>query len=202
MKITLALVALAGISLPAALAPCPVHATPSFAATESHTYEIDPTHSGVLFRIVHMGVAPFWGRFNHVAGEFLLDREDPTKCKVDVEIQAASVDTASADRDRHVSSPDFLNVKEFPTITFASKSVAKGKEKDTFLVTGDLTFHGVTKEVVIDARLIGEGDTGRGMKCGFEGEFTIDRNDYGVKSLPGGLGDEVKLVLFVEAGRQ
>ena len=201
MKTALALsfLALAGSST-YVLAPDGA-AAPAARRTTASAYTVDPSHSGVIFRIEHMGVAPFYGRFNRIGGEYVLDREDPAGCSITVEIDAESVDTNSEDRDKHLCSPDFFNVKEYPKIRFESTKVGSDGE-GRYRVTGDLSFHGVTKEVVIEARLIGEADTRMGPKSGFEGELVIDRNDFDVKTYPGALGDEVKLILFLEGNRK
>lgn len=202
MKITLLLasLALAGsatlVTAPAVVAPAP--ASP---VSSADTYVIDPGHSGALFRIVHLGVAPFWGRFNEIAGEYTIDLDDAANCSIAVTLAADSVDTNSGDRDNHIKSPDFFNVKEFPELVFESTKISGG-EGGKYRVVGDLTFHGVTKEVTAEAELIGQADTPRGSKSGFEATLTIDRNDFEVKTYPGALGDEVRIVLFVEGNKQ
>ena len=162
-------------------------------------YVIDSGHSGALFRVNHLGVASFWGRFNHVAGSFEL-AEDASKCSVEVTIDAASVDTNSEGRDKHVKGPDFFNVKEYPRITFTSKSVRV--DGDVYHVTGDLTLLGKSNEVTIPMTKIGEASTRMGDKCGFEGEFTFDRKDFGMGALEGALGTEIRCILFIEANKK
>lgn len=196
----LASLALAGsatfVTAPAVVAP-----TPAAAAAAADTYAVDPGHSGALFRIVHLGVAPFWGRFNQIAGEYTLDLEDASSCSIAVTIAADSVDSNSGDRDNHIKSPDFFNVKEFPEIAFESTEISGG-EDGKYRVVGDLTFHGITREVTAAAELVGQADTPRGAKSGFEATLTIDRNDFEVKTYPGALGDEVRIVIFVEGNKQ
>lgn len=174
--------------------------TPTPAPTPlAGNYAVDSGHSGVLFRINHLGVANFWGRMNHVAGELTLD-EDPSKCQVSITMDATSVDTNSEGRDKHVRGPDFFNVKEFPQMTFVSSKVKV--EGDTYMVTGDLTIIGESQEITIPMEKIGEADTRMGKKCGFEGEFTFDRKDFGMKALEGPLGTDVRVILFIEANEK
>lgn len=198
---SLALAAGAALAVTGASASPEPAAPPAPSAPRADTFEIDPVHSGMIFRIGHLGVSNFYGRFNQVRGTFVLDQEHPGRSTVTVEIDAASVDSNSESRDRHIKSPDFLNVKEYPTITFDSKKVV-AKDGDVFTVTGDLTFHGETRELTVDMTFTGESDTRMGYRAGFEGQFEIDRGDFGVKALSGAVGDEVRLILFVEGMRQ
>src|SRR5262249_47773101 len=107
-------------------------------------YTIDPAHAGVNFKIGHVGISNIYGRFNKFSGNFTID-EDPAKCTFAMNIQVESVDTAQAQRDGHLKSPDFFNAKQYPTITFQSTSVKAGR--DGYEVTGDVALHGVTKPV-------------------------------------------------------
>lgn len=167
------------------------------------TYQVDPGHSTILFRVKHLGVAWFHGRFNGFSGSFLFDEADPAKSSVQLEVDAASVDTNSQGRDDHLRSPDFFNVPQYPTIAFASTSVKK-KDATTYEVTGDLEYHGKTNEVTFDAEFVGAADTPRGSKAGFEAILTIRRSDFGDTKYiaEGGLGDEVRLTISLEGGKQ
>lgn len=171
-------------------------------ATEK--YEIDPVHSSVVFRISHLGVAPFYATFNDIGGSYSLTPGDLGKSNFDITVKADSVDSRNPGRDRHLKSPDFFNVAEYPEITFKSTKVeASGDDK--IRVTGDLTMHGVTKSIPVDMTLIGRQDTGRqGFKSGFEAIFTIKRTDFGMDTYvaEGGLGDEVKLYIGLEGARE
>jgi polyisoprenoid-binding protein YceI len=162
-------------------------------------YEVDPGHSGVLFRIEHMGVSNFYGRFNKVEGNYSLNSETPERSTVSIQIDAASTDTNSKQRDDHINGQDFLNAAQYPSIVFDSSKISAHDEKEnTFTVTGDLEFHGVTKSVTFDATLVGAADTRMGPRSGFEGELIIQRSDYGMNGMMGALGDEVKLIFFIE----
>ncbi|MEQ8768349.1 MAG: YceI family protein [Planctomycetota bacterium] len=173
-------------------------------SSENHpaaeTYEIDGGHSSVIFRVIHLGVAPFYGRFNDVSGTFTLDGE---KSKVEVTIKSASIDTASERRDGHLKSPDFFNARQFPVVKFTSTKVEPG-EKGAWKVTGNLELHGQKKPVTIELKEIGRGDTAQGYKIGFDGRFEFKRSDFDMKYLveEGGLGDEIQVILGIEAKRQ
>ena len=173
-------------------------AAPSVAA-----YDIDSGHSGVVFRTKHLGVAYFYGTFNDVKGSFSMDADDPSKSSIQIEIKADSIDTNSEQRDGHLKSPDFLAAKEFPVIKFESTKVKK--KGDGMAVTGDLTLHGVTKEVTAEVELVGAGETYQGYKAGFVADFTIDMTDFEmsyVQSNPGALGPEVDLTVSIEGLRK
>ncbi len=172
---------------------------PATAPIASGSYTFDVGHSSILFRIKHFNTAWNFGRFENYSGEFVLD-EDPAKCSVKVEIDAASVDSFNEQRDQHITGPDFFSVKEFPKVTFESTRVALDGEDYT--VMGDMTFHGVTKPVTIQLAKTGEGETRQGYKVGFLGECTIQRRDFGIDTYPDEvLSDEVVLTLAIEAVR-
>jgi len=154
-------------------------------------------HVAVMFKASHLGFSYNIGRFNAVEGSFSYDKNNPGASKVNVVIDAKSVDTNHAERDKHLRSDDFLDVAKFPEITFDSTSYATGLNGDT--LKGNLTVHGVTKEVAIAVNHVGEGkDPWGGYRSGFEGEVTIGAADYG---LPEWVGD-IKIDLIVEGIRQ
>ena len=103
---------------------------PIWEASAAETYSVDAGHSSVIFRAKHYGATNFYGRFNELSGSLTLDTDDPTKSSIELEVRAESVDTFSERRDRHLRSPDFFNAKQFPVISFKSKSV-KALEDDT-----------------------------------------------------------------------
>ena len=175
----------------------PSHVAPAAA----ETYEIDGGHSGALFRLIHAGVAPFWGRFNQISGSYAYDPDSPEACTIRVEIAADSVDTNSESRDNHVKSPDFFSVKEFPVITFASTKVTAA-EGGALRVVGDLSLHGVTREVTAIAEFTGRVESARGTKSGFEARFKVKRSEFGMDSYLEGVSDEVQLIVFVEGKLQ
>ena len=170
------------------------------AAAQVETWQIDPFHSAAQFAVRHFGISTVRGAFPKLSGTVQYDPADPTKTAIDVTIDAASVNTRVEPRDKDLRSPNFFDVEKFPTITFKSKhveSAGKGKLK----VTGDLTIHGVTKEVVLDV----DGPNGpfkdpRGNQhMGASATTQINRQDFGVKGAPGGVGDDVQITIDVEA---
>lgn len=165
-------------------------------------YKVDPVHSVVLFRIKHFNVSYFHGRFNETTGTFTYDRTDPANCAFDVTVHVDSLDTHSADRDRHIKGAQLLNVAEFGAIRFKSAKVAKAGA-DKYRVTGELSFHGTTKTITTTLERVGSGDDPwGGYRTGFETVFTIKRSDFGMGAMQGMLGDEVRLTVSLEGVRQ
>jgi polyisoprenoid-binding protein YceI len=165
-------------------------------------YEIDPVHSVVLLKVKHLGLADAYGRFNEMSGTVRHNAEDPSQSSIEFTVQAASIDTANEDRDKHLRGPDFFNAAEFSTLTFKSAKVEK-KGDNEYEVTGDFTVRGVTKPVTFDFEV---GGTGKGMqgeeRFGGETEFTVKRSDFGIDYLPEALGDEVEVTVSIEGVKQ
>ena len=171
-------------------------------------WQIDPAHTLVEFAVKHMMFATVKGRFGGVHGTIVEDAADPSRSSVEVEIDAASIDTRDERRDAHLRSPDFLDVESYPTITFKSSRVEHAG-RDRLRVIGDLTIHGTTHEVVLDTTINGRGTNPFGLEvAGFTAETTINRRDFGltwnVALETGGVlvGDTVKILLEVEALKQ
>lgn len=174
---------------------------PTAARAASDTYTIDPAHSYMVFRVKHMDVGWAYGRFNEFSGTVNLDEANPAACSVNVEVKTASVDTGIGKRDDHLRTPEYLDVAQFPKMTFASTAVKKTGEGQ-FEVTGNLTFHGQTKPVTAKFERTGTGkDRGGKPLVGFEATFTIKRTDFGQKVEPKILGDDVRVTLSVEAAK-
>ena len=142
------------------------------------TFKLDPVHSEVVFQVEHMGVSKVFGRFNTIQGLFTLD-DDPSKISFEADVPVESLDTGAAPRDKHLKSPDFFNAKQFPDITFKSTAVKKTGD-NAFEVTGDLTLHGVTKSITVTLTKVGQAQTQMGERAGFDGQFTVNRSDYGM----------------------
>jgi polyisoprenoid-binding protein YceI len=179
----------------------PLLAAVSLTSQAADTYKVDPVHSSIVFGIMHLDVTNVYGRFNDVSGTLVFDKENPSKSSLQVEVKVASVDTHEPKRDQHLKSPDFFNAKEFPLMTFKSNKVeANG---DTYKVSGDFTLHGVTKPITVDFK---KGAEAKGMqneiRTGGETHFTIKRSDYGIKFMPGAVGDEVKIIVSLEGIKQ
>ena len=164
-------------------------------------YDVDPAHSFVQFRIKHLGYSTLVGRFNDVSGEFTHDPADPEASKIAVEIDAASVDTNHAERDKHLRSDDFLDVKKFPKATFVSTKYTGDEQSGT--LEGTLTLHGVTKPVSLNVTKIGEGDDPwGGYRAGFEGTTSLTRKDFDMGYDLGPASESMELELFVEGIRK
>ncbi|MBV7548880.1 YceI family protein [Pseudomonas sp. PDM26] len=168
-------------------------------------YVVDTTgqHAFVNFKISHLGYSFITGTFKTMDGKFSFDAAKPEDSKIEFNVNTSSVFTNNAERDKHVSSKDFLKVADFPKATFVSTSVkATGKNaagKDTADVAGDLTIAGVTKPVVIKATFLGEGkDPWGGYRAGFEGTTSIKRSDFGKMMDLGPQSDAVDLYVSFE----
>jgi polyisoprenoid-binding protein YceI len=153
-------------------------------ATETVTltgdYDVDAAHSRLGFAAKHAMVTTVRGAFKDFTAELHLDEDDVTKSTAKVEIPTASIDTGNQMRDDHVRNNDFLDVEEFPTITFVSTKAEK-VDDDNFQLTGDLTIKGVTKPVTIEFEKTGAADDPWGnFRVGFEGTAKINRSDFGV----------------------
>ena len=168
-------------------------------AISAKTYDIDPVHSSVVFRVSHFNVSKVYGRFNEITGKIQFDESNPTAGSVELTIKAASVDTHDDRRDKHLRSPDFLNAAQFPVITFKSKQIEKAGDK--FQITGDLTLLGTTKSITIEVEHTGSGKHPRGGQAlvGFELNVPLKRSDYGMNFMVGPLGDEIDLYIAIEA---
>jgi polyisoprenoid-binding protein YceI len=172
---------------------------PTASAPARESYKVDAVHSVVLFRIKHLGVSYFYGRFNDVAGSFAVGGDGAGE--VDITIRADSIDTNSEKRDGHLKGPDFFSVKQFPTIRFHSEKLVS-KEGNRYQATGTLTLHGVSKEITVDLERVGSANAMGAYRTGFEGTFTISRSAHGMNWRPEALGEDVKLIVAIEGTRQ
>lgn len=177
------------------IAACLFFALPP--SVEAAKYTIDPTHSFVEFRIQHLGYSWLYGRFNDIKGSFSHDDAKAAKSRFSVEIGTASIDSNHAERDKHLRSSDFLDVKKFPKAAFKSRTF------DGARLVGDLTLHGVTKEIVIDVQKVGEGkDPWGGYRAGFIGTTKLDRSDFGISYNLGPSGNVMDFELSIEGIRK
>jgi polyisoprenoid-binding protein YceI len=168
-------------------------------------WDFDLTHSSVNFHIRHLMVSKVHGRFTRWGGTLALDEQDLTRSKIDVTIEAASIDTRDDKRDEHLRSADFLDVASFPAITFKGTQIEREGE-DTYRVLGDLTIHGVTRPVALEveggARVA---DPWGGTRTGFSAKTSISRKDFGLTwnvALEAGgflVGDKLDITLEIEA---
>lgn len=192
---TAAALALAG-ALAATAAGVHAQATNDPAAVQAGTYAVEPKHTRVLFAVSHIGFSTWYGDFTGVAGTLKLDPKTPSASQVDITIPVASVSTTNTVLDGELKSADWFDAATYPTITFHSTKVTP-TGKDTAKVAGDLTFHGVTKPVVLDARFnaAGVNPLTKGYTVGFEVSGKLKRSDFGVKTYVPMIGDEVTLII-------
>jgi polyisoprenoid-binding protein YceI len=171
-------------------------------------WEIDPAHSTIEFAVKHMMFTTVRGRFKDFKGTVRADESNPDRSSVEVEINAASLDSGSPDRDGHLRSADFLNVENHPTITFRSKRIegAMAKDGDTFRLIGDLSIRGTTLEVTLNCVYTGQGqDPWGGRRAGATATGEIDRREWGLQwnqALEAGgvlVANKVKIEVDVQA---
>src|SRR5579863_3000272 len=169
------------------------------AAAQARTWKIDPMHSSAQFSVRHLGVSTVRGAFTKVSGSATFDPADPSKTTLDAIIDATSVDTRVEMRDNDLRSPNFLEVQKFPTITFHAKQT-KSAGAGKLQITGDLTIHGVTKEVVLDVDGPSPAikDPWGNQRIGASATTKINRQDFGVKGAPGVVGDDITITIDAE----
>jgi len=171
----------------------------SIASAATEYYTIDRNHTFPHFAIDHMGFSTLYGRFDETTGKVIIDREN-NNGYIDVKIAAVSITTGHNKRDKHLRSPDFLNVMEYPNIVYQSRNITFiGENKAT--VEGDLTLLGVTKSVPLEVHKIrcGKNPINKAQTCGFEATAAIKRSDFGSKYGRPNIGDNMKLWFEVEA---
>ncbi len=173
------------------------------------TWNLDPAHSVAEFKVKHMMIANVKGVFKGIAGQLTLDGSDITGSRVEASLDASTIDTGNADRDTHLKSADFFDVATFPSLTFRSGKIARVDE-DTLAVTGELTIHGVTREVTfhVDGPTAPARDPWGNTRVGIAATTKIDRKEFGLTwnaALEAGgilVGDQVTITLeaqFVKA---
>ena len=172
--------------------------------TTRTTWSVDPAHSSVEFAVRHLMITTVKGRFTEVEGTVVLDEANPAASSADITVQVASIDTREAQRDAHLRSADFFETEKYPTLTFRSSGV-RDVSADGFTLVGDLTIHGVTREVALE--VVHEGrakDPWGGERAGYAATTKIKRSDFGLTwnqlLETGGLAvsDDVKISLDVE----
>jgi polyisoprenoid-binding protein YceI len=146
------------------------------------TWTIDAAHSEVAFAVKHMMITTVKGAFSGVQGTVVIHEDDPSRSSVEVTIDAATVGTRVADRDKHLRSGDFFEVEKWPTITFRSRRIegATDREGESFTVIGDLTIRDVTREVALHAEFEGRAEAMGRERASFAATTTLDRRDFGL----------------------
>ncbi len=167
------------------------------------TWTVDTAHSEVGFSVRHMMVSKVRGRFAKFEGT-IVTADDISKSSVTASVDLNSIDTNNEQRDNHIRSADFFEVEKYPTMTFASTSISE--QGDKYLLTGDLTLHGVTKSVTFELEVNGFGpDPYGGTRAGFSAKGVISRDDFNIgipMPMDGGgvvVGDKVNIDLEIEA---
>ena len=175
------------------------------ALAQTNAWKVDPNHTAAQFSVKHLGVSTVRGAFMKTSGEIQLDEKDVTKSQVEVTVDTTSVDTRNETRDKDVKSPNFLDVAVYPTMTFKSRRITSAGD-GKFKMTGDLTLHGVTKEVTfdVDGPSPAIKDPWGNLRRGASATATINRQDFGInynKMLDtGGLvvSNEVQITIDIE----
>jgi len=149
-------------------------------AATAADYKVDTTHAFVNFKVSHLGYSFIQGRFNKFEGQFSYDDKNVAASKVTINLDTTSLDTNHAERDKHLKSDDYIDASKFSTAKFVSTSVAEAADGG-LTITGDMTFHGVTKPIVVDAKVIGQGDDPWGnYRAGLEGSTRLELADFGM----------------------
>jgi polyisoprenoid-binding protein YceI len=178
-------------------------------AAPAATYQIDPAHSRASFAVRHMMVATVRGEFGKLAGTVVLDEAHPERSRIEATIDASSVNTHNEMRDNHLRSTDFFDVAKFPQLTFRSTAI-RVLGPESYAVTGDLTLHGVTRQVVLDVEssAVELKDPYGTTKRGATATTTINRKDFDLgwnQALEAGgvlVGDSVRVTIDLELSRQ
>jgi polyisoprenoid-binding protein YceI len=183
------------------------HSSAPAVSPSATVWEFDPAHSLVEFSARHMMVATVKGRFTTVRGRIVDVADDPARSSVEVEIDAASIDSRDERRDGHLKSADFLDVEHFPSITFTSTRV-EPLGGDRLRLTGDLQIRGVSRPITFEASLNGRGKTPYGTEvAGFSAEAQLNRKDWGLNwnvALEAGgvlVSDQIKVAIEIQAVR-
>lgn len=193
-------IAIAAVAL-AFLGPLPALASPHSqdpAKVPAGDYVLDPHHASLVVKIPHMGFSNYTMRFDKLDGHFTYDPANWTATQVTITVDPTSINTGQPSFDKTIAGPDYFNAAKYPAITFVSKAVEGQDGKGT--VSGDLTFHGVTRPVTLDVMFngVGPGLLGVGTRVGFSGTTHIKRSDFGVTAVSQFTGDDLELMFETE----
>ncbi len=175
--------------------------------SRADSYALDGSHTSIVFGISHFGYSYTYGRFNRTQGSFAWDNANPAASRFVVAIEAASLDSNDQKRDDHLRGADFFNVNQFPQIIFQSTSVRPAQQNNpqgnVYDVVGNLTIHGVTKQVTLPMKKLGEGLGPYGKyRCGFYCQTTINRSEFGMTNMIPKIGDQVAITISFEGTRE
>jgi len=167
------------------------------------TYDIDPVHSKVIFNVEHLGFSKMYGLFETYSGTFDFDATKPNAGALSVKVDTGSIKTNNELRDSHLVGADWFNAKEHPQMIFVGKTFEK-LNTEHGKITGDLTLLGTTKPVTLDVHFNKEGvnPIDKDYYAGFSAHGLIKRSDFGMKTYLGAIGDDVEIILQVEAKRR
>jgi polyisoprenoid-binding protein YceI len=177
-------------------------------ARAAEAYIVDPTHTSIVFIVGHGGLSYTYGVFREASGSYVLDDANPANCRFQLVIEANSIDTNNAKRDDHLRSNTFFNVQQFRTIKFDSTSCSLRNAPDgsvEYQVTGNLTMHGVTREIRVPLRMLGKGPGPYGdQRTGFLCQLELKRSDYDMTNLleKNLVGDAVSITISLEGTLQ
>src|SRR5690554_5304541 len=173
----------------------------SFAQTQ---WKVDPYHSSLNFNVSHSGISIVNGKFLDYTGSLTTDGEELSNAKVDFTVQIESVNTDVENRDNHLRSADFFDVKEYPEMTLKSTKILKTGKPNHYLLYGKLTIKDVTKDVIFDVHYGGTVKNDKGEKLGMKAKTTINRFDYNINFDPAatGVGKDVTIVVHLQFAKQ
>jgi polyisoprenoid-binding protein YceI len=175
---------------------------PTMAYADDYKIDTKGAHAAIQFKIKHLGYSWLVGRFNTFDGDFSFDATKKNASKIDVKIITSSIDSNHAERDKHLKSNDFLDVKTFPEAKFKSTDIQFTSDEDA-KVTGIFTLKGVSKKINFDINKIGEGkDPWGGYRVGFEGKVNLKLADYDISYNLGPASTHVEMSLYIEGIKQ
>lgn len=192
-------IALSLVAVPA-LADAP---TTDLTKVEGGNFAIDKSHAKIIFSTTHFGFSTYYGLFTDFDAKLAFDPKAPTSSNLSVTVNLSGIDTTNPKLDEHLKSPDFFNVAQFPTATFKSTKI-EVTGATTGKIIGDLTLHGVTKPVEMDATFNGGGTNPmtKAYVVGFNATGVIKRSEFGIKTYVPVVGDDVTLTISGEFDRQ
>jgi polyisoprenoid-binding protein YceI len=177
-------------------------------ARAADVYDLDQSHFSIVFSVSHMKMSYTYGMFRQANARVTLDHENPSATQFQMAINAESIDTNNDGRDKHLKGPDFFDAATYPAITFKSTTVVLGNEPNriVYQVTGNLTMHGVTRQVTLPIELLGEGPGpgGQGQHAGFLTQTELKRSDFGMTKFLENetVGDPIGITVSFEGIKQ
>jgi polyisoprenoid-binding protein YceI len=171
-------------------------------AVAAEAYVVDPVHTSVVFSVSHAQLSYTYGFFRKASGQYILDKTNPANCRFRFAIDVNSLDTNHAERDTHLRSEDFFNTQQFREITFESTGCTLANTRDdsiVYQVTGKLTVHGITRQITIPLRMLGEGPGPfKDQRTGFLCQTELKRSEFGMSNLLDLVGDAVGVTISFE----